>query len=131
MHKMWITYFLVQGVSDWFPQKKITATEASSRRTETTIEGRKEAIETWSMCSSIKIIVYILCIVSEYPVTYFSLQARESFKKLVVSQRPVPEVENLVSENYELENHSVSIVELSASDLAEKNNWIGINKVAA
>jgi len=83
------------------------------------------------MCSSIKIIVYILCIVSEYPVTYFSLQARESFKKLVVSQRPVPEVENLVSENYELENHSVSIVELSASDLAEKNNWIGINKVAA
>ena len=61
----------------------------------------------------------------------FLLQARESFKKLVVSQRPVPEVENLVSENYELENHSVSILELSASDLAEKNNWIGINKVAA
>jgi len=56
-------------------------------------------------------------------------EARESFKKLVVSQRPVPEVENLVSENYELENHSVSILELSASDLAEKNNWIGMNKV--
>lgn len=61
----------------------------------------------------------------------FLFQARESFKKLVVSQRPVPEVENLVSESYELENHSVSILELSASDLAEKNNWIGMNKVAA
>lgn len=56
-------------------------------------------------------------------------EARESFKKLVVSHRPVPEVENLVSENYELENHSVNILELSASDLAEKNNWIGMNKV--
>jgi hypothetical protein len=62
---------------------------------------------------------------------YFLLQARESFKKLVVSHRPVPELENLISQNYELENHSVSILELSASDLAEKNNWIGINKVAA
>lgn len=47
-----------------------------------------------------------------------------------MSHRPVPEVENLVSENYELENHSVNILELSASDLAEKNNWIGMNKVA-
>lgn len=56
-------------------------------------------------------------------------EARESFKKLVVSHRPVPELENLISQNYELENHSVSILELSASDLAEKNNWIGINKV--
>lgn len=56
-------------------------------------------------------------------------EARESFKKLVVSHRPVPELENLISENYELENHSVSITELSSSDLAEKNNWIGINKV--
>lgn len=62
---------------------------------------------------------------------FFLLQARESYKKLVVSHRPVPEVENLVSENYELENHSVSIMELSASDLAEKNNWIGMNKVTA
>jgi len=82
------------------------------------------------MCNSIKIIVHIRCTVAEYVVIYFLLQARESFKKLVVSQRPVPEVENLVSENYELENHSVSILELSASDLAEKNNWIGMNKVA-
>jgi hypothetical protein len=38
-------------------------------------------------------------------------------------------LENLISENYELEDHSVSIKELSTSDLAEKN-WIGINKVA-
>jgi hypothetical protein len=43
---MRIIYFLVQGVFDWFPQKKITATEEGSRRTETTIEGRKEAIKT-------------------------------------------------------------------------------------
>jgi hypothetical protein len=34
-----------------------------------------------------------------------------------------------MSENYELENHSVSITELSTSDLAEKNNWIGTSKV--
>lgn len=43
---MRITYILVQGVSDWLPQKKITATEEGSRRTETTTEGRKEAIKT-------------------------------------------------------------------------------------
>jgi len=43
---MRITCFLVQGVSDWFPQKKTTSTEESSRRIETTIEGRKEAIKT-------------------------------------------------------------------------------------
>jgi len=43
---MRITYFPVQGVSDWFPQKKITATEEGSRRTETPIEGRKETIKT-------------------------------------------------------------------------------------
>jgi len=36
----------VQGVFDWFPQKKITATEAGSRRIETAIEGRKEEIKT-------------------------------------------------------------------------------------
>jgi hypothetical protein len=66
---------------------------------------------------------------SELIQSYLLLQARESFKKLVVSHRPVPELENLISENYELENHSVSITELSSSDLAEKNNWIGINKV--
>jgi len=84
------------------------------------------------MCSSIKIIVHVLSTLAVYTVIYiFLLQAQESFKKLVMSQRPVPEVENLVSENYELENHSVSILELSASDLAEKNNWIGMNKVAA
>jgi hypothetical protein len=47
-----------------------------------------------------------------------------------VSHHPVPELENLISKNYELETHSVSIKELSVSDLAEKNNWIGINKVA-
>ncbi|KDR13007.1 nucleolar protein 12 [Zootermopsis nevadensis] len=56
-------------------------------------------------------------------------EARESFKKLIVSHRPVPELENLISKNYELETHSVSIQELSVSDLAENNNWIGINKV--
>ena len=57
------------------------------------------------------------------------MQARESYKKLVVSHRPIPELEHIISQNYELENHSVNITELSTSDLAEKNNWIGFNKV--
>lgn len=57
------------------------------------------------------------------------LEARESYKKLVVSHRPIPELENLASKKYELENHSVNITELSASDLAEKNLWIGTSKV--
>ncbi|XP_067006129.1 nucleolar protein 12 [Anabrus simplex] len=56
-------------------------------------------------------------------------EARESYKKLIVSHRPVPELEHLFTEKYELENHSVSIMELSASELAKKNNWIGENKV--
>ncbi|PSN34067.1 hypothetical protein C0J52_12821 [Blattella germanica] len=56
-------------------------------------------------------------------------EAKESYKRLVVSHRPIPELEDIISENYELENHSISITELSASDLAVKNNWIGVNKV--
>lgn len=56
-------------------------------------------------------------------------EAKESYKKLVASHRTIPELEDLLEKQYEVENHSVSVVELSASDLAKKNNWIGVNKV--
>jgi hypothetical protein len=46
MHKIQVTYFVVQGVSHWFPQKKITAKEKGSRRTATTTKGRREAVKT-------------------------------------------------------------------------------------
>uniref|UniRef100_A0A1B6KDK6 Nucleolar protein 12 n=1 Tax=Graphocephala atropunctata TaxID=36148 RepID=A0A1B6KDK6_9HEMI len=56
-------------------------------------------------------------------------EAKDSLKKLVLSTRPIPELEHLHSEEYELPNHSVSIVELSSSALESKNHWIGSNKV--
>ncbi|XP_047109250.1 ribosomal RNA-processing protein 17 [Schistocerca piceifrons] len=56
-------------------------------------------------------------------------EAKESYKKLVASHRTIPELENLLEKHYEVENHCVNVVELSASDLAKKNNWIGVNKV--
>ncbi|KAK7868471.1 hypothetical protein R5R35_011215 [Gryllus longicercus] len=56
-------------------------------------------------------------------------EAKETFKKLLGTQRADPAPEDLATESYDLENHSVSIFELSAADLAEKNNWIGPNRV--
>ncbi|CAH1116105.1 unnamed protein product [Phaedon cochleariae] len=55
-------------------------------------------------------------------------EAKESYKKLVVSHRPIPELENLLSENYEDDDVTVKVVELSTNDIAMKNNWIGANQ---
>ncbi|XP_019870994.2 nucleolar protein 12 [Aethina tumida] len=55
-------------------------------------------------------------------------EAKESYKKLVVSHRPIPEVENLLKEEYEDDDMTVSVVELSTNDIAKKNNWIGANQ---
>lgn len=57
-------------------------------------------------------------------------QARERYKKLV-SHRNVPEIEELLSkQEYDLEGHTVSILELNVADLAEGSRWIGENKIA-
>ncbi|KAK9888349.1 hypothetical protein WA026_000604 [Henosepilachna vigintioctopunctata] len=54
-------------------------------------------------------------------------EARESYKKLVVSHRPIPELQHLLEEEYEDENSTVKIVELSTNEIAKQNNWIGAN----
>ncbi|KAK3929319.1 Nucleolar protein 12 [Frankliniella fusca] len=55
--------------------------------------------------------------------------AKESYKKMVVSHRSVPEVEHLLEEEHDLGTHSVEIKELSTNELAEQNNWIGANQM--
>lgn len=55
-------------------------------------------------------------------------EARESYKKLVVSHRNVPELEHLFDEEYEDEDVTVKVTELSTSEIANRNNWIGENK---
>ncbi|KAG5883004.1 hypothetical protein JTB14_033459 [Gonioctena quinquepunctata] len=55
-------------------------------------------------------------------------EAKESYKKLVVSHRPIPELEELISEKYEDDDVTVKVVELSTNDMAAKNNWIGANQ---
>lgn len=50
---------------------------------------------------------------------------------MVVSYRPIPELEDLLAEqSVDFENHSVSVVELSAAALEQKSNWIGSNRVS-
>ncbi|XP_018561826.1 nucleolar protein 12 [Anoplophora glabripennis] len=55
-------------------------------------------------------------------------EAKESYKKLVVSHRPIPELENLISEEYENDDVTVKVVELASSEIANKNHWIGANQ---
>lgn len=57
-------------------------------------------------------------------------QARESYMKLTKSFEPVPEVEHLQTEEYDLGTHSVCITELSTDEIAKHNNWIGANRVS-
>lgn len=45
-----------------------------------------------------------------------------------MSHKPIPELENLLSEEYEDENVNVKVVELSTDAIAKKCNWIGANK---
>ncbi|KAF7266580.1 nucleolar protein viriato [Rhynchophorus ferrugineus] len=54
--------------------------------------------------------------------------AKESYKKLVVSHRDIPELENLLQKEYEDDDVTVKVVELNPNDIAEENNWIGINQ---
>ncbi|XP_050311143.1 nucleolar protein 12 [Anthonomus grandis grandis] len=56
-------------------------------------------------------------------------EAKESYKKLVVSHRDIPELENLLSEEYEEGDVTVKVVELSANNIAKQNNWIGANQL--
>ncbi|CAG9094673.1 unnamed protein product [Plutella xylostella] len=53
---------------------------------------------------------------------------KESYKKLVVSSRPIPDIEQLLQEEYEDEDVNVKIVELSTDTLQKKNLFIGQNK---
>ncbi|XP_025986053.1 nucleolar protein 12 [Solenopsis invicta] len=56
-------------------------------------------------------------------------EARDKYKKSL-SNQVLPEVEQLLSQNeYDLETHTVSILELNVADLAEGDKWIGENKV--
>lgn len=47
---------------------------------------------------------------------------------MVVSQRTIPELENLFTNEYEEDDVTVKVTELSTSDIAKRNNWIGENK---
>lgn len=48
-----------------------------------------------------------------------------------MSHQIVPEVEELLSQQeYDLEGHTVSVLELNIRDLAEGSKWIGENKIA-
>lgn len=56
------------------------------------------------------------------------LQNKESYKKLVVSSRPIPDIEQLLQEEYEDEDVNVKIVELSSDTLQKRDLVIGENK---
>ncbi|XP_050346113.1 nucleolar protein 12 [Nymphalis io] len=53
---------------------------------------------------------------------------KESYKKLVVSSRPIPDIEQLLQEEYEDEDVNVKIVELSSETLQKKDIVIGENR---
>ncbi|XP_012528532.2 nucleolar protein 12 [Monomorium pharaonis] len=56
-------------------------------------------------------------------------EARDRYKKSL-SNQVLPEVEELLSRNeYDLEGHTVSILELNVAELAEGEKWIGENKI--
>ncbi|XP_077290485.1 uncharacterized protein LOC143914226 [Arctopsyche grandis] len=55
-------------------------------------------------------------------------EAKESYKKLVVTRRPIPELEKLFSNEFETEEASVKIVELSTDADGDSSQWIGQNK---
>ncbi|XP_013199811.1 nucleolar protein 12 [Amyelois transitella] len=53
---------------------------------------------------------------------------KEAYKKLVVSSRPIPDIEQLLQEEYEDDDVNVKIVELSSDTLQKKDLVIGENK---
>lgn len=61
-------------------------------------------------------------------------EAKENVKKLYHSFKPIPELmekedeEEQEEEEYDTENVTVKVVELSTTELAKENNWIGENR---
>ncbi|XP_044746737.1 nucleolar protein 12 [Coccinella septempunctata] len=55
-------------------------------------------------------------------------ESKESYKKLVASNRDIPELENLLEEEYEDDDATVKIITLSTENIAKQNNWIGENR---
>lgn len=47
----------------------------------------------------------------------------------MVSCRPIPELDDLLKEEYEDEEVNVKVVELSTNEIASQNSWIGPNQV--
>ncbi|XP_065347822.1 nucleolar protein 12 [Cloeon dipterum] len=59
-------------------------------------------------------------------------EAKNLHNTMVVSHRPIPEVEELLGkeETFDFEQHSVSIKELSTAVMADDNFWIGENRTS-
>ncbi|XP_058118684.1 nucleolar protein 12 [Anopheles ziemanni] len=62
-------------------------------------------------------------------------EAKDNVKKLYHSFKPIPELmekedEEDQEEEYDTENVTVKVVELSTTELAKENNWIGANRGA-
>lgn len=56
-------------------------------------------------------------------------EAKDSYKKMTKSYAAVPEIEQILAEEtFETDEVSVSVIELSTTDLAKRSNWIGENK---
>lgn len=57
-------------------------------------------------------------------------EAKDNVKKLYHSYKPIPELTaaDREEEEYDTENVTVKVVELSTTDLAKQNNWIGENR---
>ncbi|XP_038211704.1 nucleolar protein 12 [Zerene cesonia] len=53
---------------------------------------------------------------------------KESYKKLIVSSRPIPDLEQILQEEYEDDDVNVKIVELSSDTLQKKDIIIGENR---
>ncbi|KAL4710297.1 hypothetical protein ACJJTC_011551 [Scirpophaga incertulas] len=56
------------------------------------------------------------------------IENRESYKKLVVSSRPIPDIEKLLQDEYEDDDVNVKIVELSSDTLQKNDLVLGVNK---
>lgn len=58
-------------------------------------------------------------------------EAKDNVKKLYHSYKPIPDLtaeDREEEQEYDTENVTVKVVELSTTDLAKENNWIGENK---
>ncbi|XP_058451960.1 nucleolar protein 12 [Malaya genurostris] len=56
--------------------------------------------------------------------------AKDNVKKLYHSYKPIPELndQDQDDQEYDTENVTVKVIELSTTDLAKENNWIGENR---